>query len=273
MATARKEAAETMSSIDLVIEVLDARVPHSSCNPGFESLRRQSQKPALKVLNKSDVADLDETPRWLDHYNAQEGVTAIAVCAKNQTEIKRIPKACLALLPRHGTPAKPLRMMILGIPNVGKSTVMNALLKRHVAHVGDEPAITKKPMFHLLGPGMSLIDTPGMLWPNLSQPAALKLAASHSISRGAYEDEDVALDLGRILLAKYPELLAQRFGDLPQACDPSALLHLVATRRNLVKAAGLPDIAKASLALLNDFRSGALGRITLESVADMVPAK
>jgi ribosome biogenesis GTPase A len=164
-------------------------------------------------------------------------------------------------------------MMILGIPNVGKSTVMNALLKRHVAHVGDEPAITKKPMFHLLGPGMSLIDTPGMLWPNLSQPGALILAASHSISRAAYEDEDVALDLGRILLAKYPQLLRERFGDLPDGCDPTGLLHAVAARRNLVKAAGLPDIAKASLALLNDFRSGALGRITLETVADLASAQ
>ena len=265
MATARKEAAETMGKIDLVIEMLDARVPQASCNPLFEKLRRQSRRPALKLLNKADAADPAETQGWLDHYNAQPDVTAIAVCAKDPREVRRVPKACQALLPAHGTPAKPLRMMILGIPNVGKSTLMNALLKRHVAHVGDEPAITKKQMFHQLGPGMTLVDTPGMLWPELAQEVALKLAATHSIGRSAYEDEDVALALGRWLLQGYPQLLRARFGELPLGCDPPALLHLVALRRNLVQKAAQPDIAKASLALLNDFRSGALGRITLES--------
>ena len=106
-------------------------------------------------------------------------------------------------------------MMILGIPNVGKSTLMNALLKRHVAHVGDEPAITKVQMFHKLGPGMSLVDTPGMLWPGMDQDTAFKLAATHSIGRAAYDDEDVAMTLGRYLLRRYPELLARRFGALP----------------------------------------------------------
>jgi ribosome biogenesis GTPase A len=156
--------------------------------------------------------------------------------------------------------------MILGIPNVGKSTLMNALLERHVAHVGDEPAITRKQMFHQLGPGMTLIDTPGMLWPELAQDVALKLAAAHSIGRAAYEDEVVALDLGRWLLEKYPELLRKRWGDLPEGCDAAGLLQTVSLRRNLLKKAGEPDIAKASQALLNDFRSGSLGRITLETV-------
>jgi ribosome biogenesis GTPase A len=101
MATARKEAAETMGKIDLVIEVLDARVPQASCNPIFEGLRRQSRRPAVKLLNKADVADPDETPRWLAHYNAQPNVTAIAVCAKDPREARRIPRACQALLPNH----------------------------------------------------------------------------------------------------------------------------------------------------------------------------
>jgi ribosome biogenesis GTPase A len=268
MATARKGAAETMRKIDLVIEVLDARVPHSSCNPVFEGLRRQGQKPALKLLNKADAADPEHTQRWLDYYNAQPGVTALAVCAKNPSEASRIPKACQALLPDRGTPARPLRMMILGIPNVGKSTLMNALLKRHVAHVGNEPAITKMQMCHNLGPGMSLVDTPGMLWPEVAQDAALKLAATHSIGRSAYEDEDVAVDLGRYLIEHYPHLVAERFGELTDHCDGHGLLVSIAARRCLVKKAGGPDIAKASMALLNDFRSGALGRITLETVAD-----
>jgi ribosome biogenesis GTPase A len=157
-------------------------------------------------------------------------------------------------------------MMILGIPNVGKSTLMNALLERHVAHVGDEPAITKIQMLHKLGPGMSLVDTPGMLWPGVVQEAALKLAAAHSIGRAAYDDEDVAMDLARILLERYAHLLAARFGDLPDGCGAHGLLHLIASRRALVKKAGEADLVKAALALLNDFRNGALGRITLETV-------
>lgn len=271
MATARKEAAETMRKTDLVIEVLDARVPLASCNPSFEKLRRQAAKPALKLLNKTDVADPEQTRRWLDHYNRQPGVTAMGVCAKKQSEASRITKACQAMLPALGTPAKPLRMMILGIPNVGKSTLMNVLLKRHIAHVGDEPAITKIQVCHKLGVGMSLVDTPGMLWPDLSQAAALKLAATHSIGRSAYEDDDVALELGRYLLDRYPDLLQQRYGDLPRPCDPHELMDLVATRRNLLKAGG-PDVAKAAAALLNDFRSGALGRITLEAVEGGLPS-
>jgi ribosome biogenesis GTPase A len=264
MTTARKEAAETMGKIDLVIEVLDARVPRSSCNPVFEGLRRNSQRPALKLLNKSDAADPALTQLWLAHYNGQPGVTAMALSAKNAREVSRIPRACQALVPGRGTATKSLRMLILGIPNVGKSTVMNALLKRHVAHVGDEPAITKKQMLHRLGSGMSLIDTPGMLWPDVSQPVALKLAATHSIGRAAYDDEDVAIDLAGYLLAHYPALLAARFGEIPAGCDGPGFLHLIATRRSLVKKAGQVDAARAAEALLNDFRSGVLGRITLE---------
>jgi ribosome biogenesis GTPase A len=121
-------------------------------------------------------------------------------------------------------------------------------------------------MFHKLGPGMSLVDTPGMLWPGMDQDTAFKLAATHSIGRAAYDDEDVAMTLGRYLLRQYPELLARRFGALPTACDERGLLELIAAGRSLVKKAAEPDIARASAALLNDFRNGALGRITLETI-------
>ena len=265
MLTARKEAAESMRMTDLVIEVLDARVPRSSCNPTFEKLRQAGQKPALKLLNKSDMADPDETRRWLQHYNAQPGTKGLALSAKKVSEVDRILPACRALRRYRGRPDRPLRMMILGIPNVGKSTLMNALLKRHVAHVGDEPAITKMQMFHKLGPDMTLVDTPGMSWPGMDQDTASKLAATHSIGRAAYDDEEVALSLGRTLLLRYPELLAARFGPLPRPCDEHGLLAFIAASRHLAKAAA-PDLARAATVLLNDFRGGALGRITLETI-------
>jgi ribosome biogenesis GTPase A len=267
MVTARAKAAETMGQTDLVIEVLDARAPRSSCNPLFEKLRRQGKRPALKLLNKSDAADPVQTTRWLQHYNAQPGVRALALCAKKHGEAERVLKACASLRPDRGAPDKSLRMMILGIPNVGKSTLMNALLKRHVAHVGDEPAITKVQMYHRLGSGMSLVDTPGMLWPGMAQDGAYKLAALHSIGRAAYDDGDVAATLGRYLLRHYPALLERRFGALPAGVDEHGVLELIATSRSLVKDGG-PDVARAAAALLNDFRSGALGRITLETVEE-----
>jgi ribosome biogenesis GTPase A len=265
MIAARKKAAESMRATDLVIEVLDARVPRSSCNPTFEALRHAGQKPALKLLNKADLADPEQTRLWLQHYNAQPGVQGLALCSKKPSEVDRILPACRALRPDRGRPDKPLRMMILGIPNVGKSTLMNALLKRRIAQVGDEPAITKLQTLHKLGPDMTLTDTPGMSWPGMGQEVALKLAATHSIGRAAYDEEEVALSLGLTLLRRYPEMLAARFGSLPRPCDEHRLLAFIATSRHFVKTGG-PDLARAATALLNDFRSGALGRITLETV-------
>jgi ribosome biogenesis GTPase A len=262
MATARREAIETLRRTDVVIEVLDARVPLSSRNPMLEELRRENQRPALKVLNKADIADPALTQAWLDHYNAQPKTRAVALSASDAREVARIPKACLELAPTRITPVKPLRMLIMGIPNVGKSTVMNALLKRRVAKVGDEPAVTKMQMRHNLGPTMWIVDTPGMLWPSVDQDVAAKLAATHSIGRNAYDEETVAVGLAGILLRGYPGLLAKRFGALPADCDAHGLLMHIANVRALAPATA----EKAAVVLLNEFRSGKLGRISLERV-------
>lgn len=269
MATARREAVATMRKTDVVIEVLDARVPFSSRSPMVEELRREHARPAFKVLNKADAADPRRTQEWLAHYNAQPSTRAIALSATKASEVAKIPKACLALAPGRGTNLKPLRMMILGIPNVGKSTLMNSLLKRHVANVGDEPAITKNQMRHDLAKGMWIVDTPGMLWPGLDQAVALKLAATHSIGRNAYDEETVALALASMLLRDYRPLLEKRFGALPEACDAHGLLGHIAKARAIVSADAL---ARAGAVLLNDFRAEKLGRITLETVAELAAA-
>lgn len=271
MVTARKEAALAMRKTDVVIEVLDARVPYSSRNPLVESLRRENQRPALKLLNKSDVADPERTRRWLGHYNAQPGVKAVALSAKKASDVQRIPKHALALAPHRGSPLKPLRMMILGVPNVGKSTLMNTLLKRVVTKVGDEPAVTKMHLRHELGPGMWLVDTPGMMWPGISPAAGLKLAITHSIGRNAYDNVEVAAALGAYLLGDYPALLAERFGPTPDAPDGQAslgghaLLGAIARHRSLLIKGGAPDLERAARVLLGEFRAGTLGKITLET--------
>jgi ribosome biogenesis GTPase A len=266
MAIARKAAAESMRKIDLVIEVLDARIPHASCNPMFEALRRQGQRPALKLLNKADFADPEHTRRWLQHYNSQPDVKAVSLCAKKPKEVQRIPRLCQAMLPGRGTPGKPLRMMILGIPNAGKSTLMNGLLNRHVALVGDEPAITKHQMLHSLGSGMTLLDTPGMLWKGMTQDVSYKLAATHGIGRAAYEDEDVAVHLAGYLVTHYPALLTKRYGPLPANCDGHGLLTTIAQVRCLARKAGGLDMLRAATTLLNEFRGGVLGPMSLETV-------
>src|SRR5262245_59140673 len=130
MLEARKEAELTLRKTDVVLEVLDARVPLSSCNPQLEALRRKHQRPALKILNKADVADPQRTQRWLAYYNAQPGVKAVALSAKHVASVQRLPQRALALAPHRASPTKPLRLMLLGIPNVGKSTLMNALIRR-----------------------------------------------------------------------------------------------------------------------------------------------
>jgi ribosome biogenesis GTPase A len=265
MVTARKDAIVAMRRTDVVIEVLDARVPRSSCNPEFEAIRRESQRPALKILNKADLADREKTQAWLAYFNALPKTRAIALSAKRRDEVKRIPAECQSLAPDRTTAQKPLRMMILGIPNVGKSTLMNTILNRRVAKVGDEPAITKMHMRHDIGPHMSLIDTPGMMWVGVAEDVALKLAATHSIGRNAYDDGSVALELANNLLKNYPDKILKRFGALPAGADGHVLIASIARRRSFLARGGALDLDRASTMLLHEFRTGVLGPITLEA--------
>jgi ribosome biogenesis GTPase A len=271
MVTARKEAALAMRKTDVVIEVLDARVPLSSRNPMIEQLRRENQRAALKILNKSDMADPERTKLWLAHYNAQPGVKAVALSAKSAKEVKRIPEYAQALAPNRNSPLKPLRMMILGIPNVGKSTLMNTLLHRAVTKVGDEPAVTKMHHRHELGSGRWLTDTPGMMWPGIEPQTALKLAVTHSIGRNAYDTVEVAAALGGYLLREYRSLLEQRFGAIPRDVDRHGLLEVIARHRGFLVKGGAVDLERAARAFLGEFRDGTLGKITLETPDEPLP--
>lgn len=268
MTAARKKAAETMALTDVVIEVLDARLPEASSNPMIEELRRYRQRPGLKILNKSDLADPAATQVWLEFYQQQPGVKAVALSCKKASDVARIPKLCLALAPHRGTTLKPLRMMIMGIPNVGKSTLMNALLKRRVAAVGDEPAITKSQQRLDLNDSMTLVDTPGMLWPRIAHPGdGLMLAASHAIGRNAMIDDEVAIFLADKLIADYPALLAQRYGFSMADKDGVGVIEAIAQQRGFRLRGGAADFEKAGLMLLQDYRNGTLGRISLETPA------
>ncbi|MDR1850390.1 MAG: ribosome biogenesis GTPase YlqF [Zoogloeaceae bacterium] len=274
MTTARRKAAETLARVDVVIEALDARLPEASCNPMIRALREFRQRPCLKVLNKADLADALITAQWLEFYNSQENVLAVALSCKVGDPIKNvaaIPKLCRSLAPHRNTPDKPLRMMIMGIPNVGKSTLMNALLKKRVAAVGDEPAVTKSQQTLDLGRHMTLTDTPGLMWPKIEiESDGYMLAASHAIGVNAVEPEAVASFLATLLLARYRPLLAARYrlaADVLETMDAVTLLETIGERRGCRGKGGTLDREKAALVLLTDYRSGALGRISLESPA------
>ena len=266
MTAAKKKAAEAMERIDVVIEVLDARVPEAGSNPMIRELREFRQRPCLKVLNKADLADPAATKAWLDHFNSQKNVKAVALSCKKPGEAAKIPKLCLALAPHRGTSLKPLRMMVMGIPNVGKSTFINALLKRRTAAVGDEPAITKNLQHFDLNDSMQLIDTPGMMWPKIEHERdGYLLAASNLIGRNAYDEGEVAAFLGDLLLAHYPALLAQRYKFPLAGLDGVGLIAAIAQQRGFRSKGGEADLEKAAITLLQDYRTGTLGRISLET--------
>jgi len=267
MAAAKKKAAEQMENTDVVIEVVDARLPEASTNPIVDELRKFRQRPCLKILNKVDLADPAATAAWAAYYNAQEGVSAYAMTTKKPADVARIPEMARLLAPHRGVPTKPLRLMIMGIPNVGKSTLMNALLKKRVAKVGDEPAVTKAQQKIYLDKNTVLVDTPGMLWPKIALPSdGLMLAASHAVGTNAVIEEEVATFLADELLKFYPQLLAARYGfkDL-ESMDGIAVVEGIAAKRGFRIKGGDYDFEKASHTLLLDYRSGALGRISLET--------
>jgi ribosome biogenesis GTPase A len=266
MASARKKAAETMGKIDVVVELLDARLPGASSSPLIERLRRDRQRPCLKILNKADLADPEATAAWVRHYGHDKLVRAVALSCKKRDDVAKVPRLAASLVPHRDSALKPVRMMVMGVPNVGKSTLINALLKRKVAKTGDEPAITRIQSRFQLDERSELIDTPGLISPAIKHASdGLMLAASHVIGPEAYNDEEVATFLADILLARYPGLLRTRYDLETQGMDGYRLIAAIASKRGYLRKGGEPYYEKAARALMQDYRSGRLGRVSLET--------
>lgn len=266
MASARKKAAETMARIDVVVELLDARLPGASANPLIERLRSERQRPCLKILNKADLADPDATAAWLRNYGNEKLVRAVALSCKRPGDVAKVPRLAAALAPHRDSALKPVRMLVMGVPNVGKSTLINALLKRKAAKTGDEPAVTRQQSRFVLDGSSELIDTPGLMAPVIKHPAdGLMLAASHLIGPESYDAGEVASFLAGILLERYPGLVRTRYGFEVDGVDGDRLIATIAAKRGYIGKGGKPHHEKAARALLQDYRSGLLGRVTLET--------
>ena len=268
MNKARRIIKETMSDVDLVIEVMDARIPFSSENPMVAELRQH--RPCIKILNKSDLADPAITKIWMQHLEKEQGVKAQALSVLDKARTKNLPDLCRKLLPNRDSAVKYIRVMIMGIPNVGKSTLINTLAGKMIAKVGDEPAITKmvSPSSQriILEGGIALSDTPGILWPKIENGnSSYRLAVTGAIKNTAIDFEDIALFAADYLIEAYCEQVVERY-KLKQCPETGIkLLEAIGTKRGCLRAGGVIDIQRASEILIHEIRSGALGRLSFET--------
>jgi len=270
MHKADKEMAAALPDVDVVIEVIDARLPFSSSNPALDT--RIRTLPRLRIMTRADLADPELTKTWLTAL-ADAGQTAIAIRTDDVDRVRRVPEQLRELLPsnpdgRVAPRIGPRTVMVAGIPNVGKSTLINRLAGRTIAKTGNEPAVTKRQQTVPIGEGWVLRDTPGVMWPKVENPASgFRLAASGAIRDTAMDSGEVAAELLDYLRLAYPTLLCARYGEALPLHESVATLEAIGQSRGCLGGGGLVDFDRAGRLLLTEFRQGTLGRITLETPA------
>lgn len=293
MHKANKEMAAIIKDIDVVIEVLDARMPAASSNPMLEKMRKG--KPCLRILNKADLADPSTTKDWLAYYNDQpmsyatsrskherlEPADVVFLCQKllKKTQAEKQPQQAVVAssnphlenLKAWKKENKKQQILIVGIPNVGKSSIMNQLLGKKIAKTGNEPAITKGQQRVRLNKNWFLVDTPGVLWPKLEdQAAAYRLALAGAIRNTAIEFTDVALYAAQMFLDEFPEAIFSRYKFAQTPANGDDLLHDLAIQRGCVRKNKEIDWNKVAEVMVNDYRAGRFGNLSLEKPADLI---
>ena len=267
IAKAEKKLKELLNLVDVVIEVLDARIPESSVYPDIKKLL--GDKPRLIVLNKSDLADENETKKWQKFYEQKTGFPVISSCASKNNDISLIVNKVTELakpkidkLVSKGLLPRPARVMVVGMPNVGKSSIINKLIKKGKTKVGAKAGVTRQQQWVRVNPKIDLLDTPGIIpLKQEDQTKAAKLAMVNSVSENAYENEEVAQELLDILKNKYPQNVREYY-----KIDEEFTLSEIAKSRNWIVKNEEPDITRTAVMVLTDFRSGRTGRLTLDSL-------
>ncbi len=264
MNKARNQIKEAMPDIDLVVEVLDSRLPYSSTNPLVDELREG--KPCIKVLNKADLSDPKTTKLWIEHFEQQENTRALALVAEERKQSQKLIQLIKSIASHKVEQKKAVRVMIMGIPNVGKSTLINALAGRYIANTGNEPAVTKRQQMIDLKNGVILSDTPGILWPKFeNRNSGYRLATSGAIKDTAMEYEDVAMYALEYMSQAYPEALTARYKLKELGDSGASLLDAVGRKRGCLRSGGKVDLHKAAEIVLHEFRSAKIGLLSLEN--------
>ena len=269
MAKTKKQIIEDLKLIDIVIEILDARIPLASQNPDIENCIKDKNK--IIVLNKADLADNNITNKWIEFYKSN-GIKAIAVESNNSKGIKEVIEAIKSEYDiikekymQKGRIGRAIRVMIVGIPNVGKSTFINSIAKRNTAKVGNKPGVTKQKQWIKITNEIELMDTPGMLWPKLeNKDFAMHLAFVGTIGENAIDKEEIAYYLLEYLIKNYPQRLTERFNISLDEKETVDVLEEIAKKRGAIISGGNINMQKVSDIILNDFQNGKLGRITIE---------
>ena len=256
-----------IAKVDALLEVVDARLPLSSSNPFLE--RIATGKNRMKVLNKADIADPVQTQAWLDYFKEEMNLTATAICATHQQEASDALQKLVSQVDRNK--ARKAKVMVVGIPNTGKSTILNTIAGRKVAKTGNVPAVTRHQQRTSLKGNIDLYDTPGILWPVIEpRQRGLVLAASGAISDTAVDYHEIAYFVAQFLLERYPTCLVERYPFLdPLPEDAQNLIESVGKARGCLKKGGHVDFQKASELIIRDLRSGRLGRISFETPKDI----
>ena len=268
MHKASKEIQTKLPDMDLLIEVLDARLPGSSENPMIAKIR--GAKPCIKIFNKTDLADDKLTDQWQNYYEQDKGIKTLTITRDQPDKIKQISALCRKMIPISDTRDKEIQAMIVGIPNVGKSTIINILTGRTIAKTGNEAAVTRQQQRIKINDNVVLFDTPGLLWGNIeNEHSGYRLAISGAIKDTAFESDDAAFYLAELLIKNYPEMLVERYQlDQPPQTELE-LIETIGRSRGCLRAGGQVELDKACKILINEFRLGTLGKITLENPHDL----
>ena len=270
MTKTRRRIEECIKLVDGVVEIIDARIPLSSRNPDIDAIT--SRRPRIVLLNKADIADGAATSRWIDFFSGS-GARAIACDCKTgkglnrfSDEVRKLLAEKIAVWESKGMGGRSVRLMVVGIPNVGKSSFINRMAKGGKARVADRPGVTRGNQWFTIGGGIELLDTPGVLWPKFDDPdVGRKLAFTGAVKDAVIDVETLCLDLLGYMSANYPQRICERYKlDSVEGLTPVEIMELIAKKRAMIMRGGETDYERVSVMIMDEYRAGRLGRITLE---------